>query len=231
MKKETLSVWGLLIRASLPATAVLAGCMALADIALFGLWLREGGPLDGVLQSASLWLPFAGAVIALTVHLALRGELCAPNRYTLRRLRVEDKTLLRLEALQNALCYLLLWAAQAGMMLLLCVWYTRRYPEMTHSLTLFLAFYRVSALHGLLPLADWLLWVRNVVACAALGLLTAKASFTHRTVGPIVMGVLCALLFPASMGMAVYVALEILVLVIAGLVGYAGISEVPDEEA
>ncbi|MFQ9916376.1 MAG: GntR family transcriptional regulator [Flavonifractor plautii] len=77
-------------------------------------------------------------------------------------------------------------------------------PEFSGPQALFLACYRDSYLHSLLPLDDCLLWVRNLSMCAALG--TAAASFSfqrrmgRRAFAVLPLAALSALCFPLPMG-------------------------------
>ena len=83
-------------------------------------------------------------------------------------------------------CQLLLWSGVCNALCFACVWCVQlmasvgtaalhaadaRYAEGAQGI--FVDFYRSEFLHGLLPLADGYLWVRNVVFVLALGVLTA----------------------------------------------------------
>lgn len=73
----------------------------------------------------------------------------------------------------NALCFACVWCVQLMASVGAAALHAAdaRYAEGAQGI--FVDFYRSEFLHGLLPLADGYLWVRNVVFVLALGVLTA----------------------------------------------------------
>lgn len=94
--------------------------------------------------------------------------------YTWRRLRVTPKRLFLLKTFFNALCFLLPFAAQAGMGIWFCHRYSQQIPPESQSpQLLFLTFYRWEFLHCVLPMAEVLKWIRNLLLVLALSMTAA----------------------------------------------------------
>ena len=127
------------------------------------------------------WL-FALAFVLLTFVLSRFGtEQGSRHSYTLRRLRVSEREIVRIQALYNSLCYLLLWCAQILISYLLSKLYLAGSDSQTRSEQIhFLAYYRSAFLHSILPLNAWLLWARNLILCAALGICSAAVPYILR---------------------------------------------------
>lgn len=94
--------------------------------------------------------------------------------YTWHRLRITPTRLFLLKTLFNVLCFLLLFAAQTGM----GIWSCHRYslqmpPEMQSPQLVFLAFYRWEFLHCVLPMAEALKWIRNLLLILAFSMTAA----------------------------------------------------------
>ena len=161
--------------------------------------------LEGLLMQYPLsWCFRIGLVLVCAVLAFLGWEGSSRVSYTLRRLSVGHRALTLLWAGYGFFCLLFFWAAHLGTLLALCAAALPRLaPE-----ALFLACYRDSYLHSLLPLDDCLLWVRNLSMCAALG--TAAASFSfqrrmgRRAFAVLPLAALSALCFPLPMGSYLY---------------------------
>ena len=212
MKKGLLSVWGLMARATLPLTLLICVLLTVSDAVLFPLQSAGATRLDTAFTDSAVMVVF---VISLAVF-CLRGALGAQHTMPFSRLGISDRAQFGLLAVQMALCLLILWAWQAGVALFLALWWERLHPEMIGQHTLLLATYRVSFLHALLPMGDWLLWVRNVVLCAALGVCAAKAALTRRIGGAMVIGILAALFWPTRDSSRGFVLIQIAILAAAG---------------
>ena len=220
MKAENRSFWGLAARGSLPCALGIMGLMTVLEPILFRAMSWKSEALEFAVRDANLFLVFTLAMVNLIVALCNRSALGA-GRETLRRLRLDGRTQFRILAAQNALCAGLLWAWQAVLAVLLCLWWGRAHPDAAGAHTLYLAFYRVSFLHALLPLGDWLLWIRNIVYCAVVGVGTAKAALTGQKVGPLVVCCAGAAFWPAGMGTEILLIIEIAFLLFCGWVSWA----------
>lgn len=194
--KRHLSIWMLMARSTIYKVLGLFLGLIAADGALFALmpWIEEqkvrsvaslapGASVAVELERMFQYFPvvFGVCLLALTAVLCLNGcEFSAKQGYTLRRLRVSQREIFAWQMIHNAVCYLLLWAVQAGVAFAVCRAYTARYPDWVNSQTVFLAFYRNSFLHSLLPLADVWRYVRNAVLCVTLGMCAAAFPVLQR---------------------------------------------------
>lgn len=220
MNAEKRSVWGLAARATLPWVLGLGGLMTVLEPILFRLLGWKSEALELAVRDAGLSLVFLLAMVNLIAVLCNRSALGA-GRETLRRLRLDGRTQYRIFAAQNAFCAVMLWAWQAVLAAALCLWWGYAHPDVTGAHTMYLAFYRVSFLHALLPLGDWLLWIRNVIFCAVIGVSTAKAALTQQKIGPLVVCCIGTAFWPAGMGMEILVLIEIAFLLFCGWVSWA----------
>lgn len=225
--KRHLSIWMLMARSTIYKVLGLLLALTAVDGALFAMmpWieaqklrkaasLAPGASVAVELERMFQYFPivFGVCLLVLTALLCLNGcEFSAKQGYTLRRLRVPQWEIFFWQAVQNVVCYFLLWAVQAGIVVVLCRYYEAHYqemmewyPDMVTSQTVFLAFYRNSFLHSLLPLADAWRWARNAVGCVALGLCAAAFPIRqrrgHRSVAAAILAVLSALFFVQPMG-------------------------------
>lgn len=212
MKKEVKTFWALAARASLPTVLVIVPLMTILEILFFGKQSLKAEALEFAFTHMMIPTVFAISLAVLHCTLCLRGLLDAKNALPVMRLGLPDRAIFVTMAAQCALCLLILWAWQAGLAAVLEVWWCRANAPLVGPHTLFVAFWRSGFLHALLPLGDWVLWIRNIVLCCTLGVCAAKAVLTRRVVGPMILGVLAALLFPASMGKPGLAALEAIVL-------------------
>ena len=176
-KKDTagasLSLWALLARSSfykiLSAVALLAA--AETAFACAFLW-RGGGP--GSLEALAgrfLYIFFIigqGVVYLILIWTEERME--TESRCTLMRLRIQGKRLFLIKAAYNVLCLTMLYAVQIWLAIGMTWLYRRSLePGQASPQMLFLAFYQIGFLHGLLPLAEAGKWVRNILMLLALG--------------------------------------------------------------
>ena len=208
-----LTVWKVLAI----SLACAAGQWAVFRSLLLGWELEPYGPegeliyplLETVADAARLNWIFGAGLLLVCAALVLPGlDRGAKTGYTLRRLAVGERALTLAWGGQNALLLLIFWGSQAGAALLLARQYMATLgAEISGAQTLFLAFSRAPYLHALLPLWDWPLLLRNLVACAALGLSAAALPFHWRhgrkswVLFPL--AVLAAWCFPCGMDAAV----------------------------
>ena len=184
--KKHLSVLMLAARSSV--FKVLALLLLAAGLEGLALWLTLARSsswscpvsLEGLIESSHIGWIMAAALVLLTAILCLTGcEFGSKQGYTLRRLRVSERSVFFWQSAYNAVCLLGFWAVQTGVALAFSAWYAANAPagEVTGQ-TVFLAFYRSGLLHSLLPLSDWLRWLGNLLAL--LGLALASAQFPVR---------------------------------------------------
>ena len=160
--------------------AVILLFTAAAQALLFLASLRRHGEegFENVLTGSHVALAaLAGYVLlCLWVFLICSGT-GSRGDYTLDRLGLRRGEVFFLHWLSMTAGFLCFWGAQTGAALGLCFLWSRLGPETLQSpQTFLLAFYRDSFFHALLPLADTVIYVRNLCFCAALGAAAATAA-------------------------------------------------------
>ena len=133
-------------------------------------------------MGARISLLFGAAFILISVALCLPGtSFSSKTGYTLDRLSISPRAIFFCQAVYNLFVYVILWAIQLGICFGLCVYYVKKAPaELVGNQTVFLAFYRNSLLHALLPLADIWTWIRNAFLLIALSIATAEYPYKQR---------------------------------------------------
>lgn len=182
---KNLSVFMLFAGSSIYKLMLLFVLLAAAQCGLFGLALTNAittsSALDMAVEgveyiftSSRVFWVTAAAFLLMTAQLCRVGcNFGSSQSYTLHRLRIGKKKVFILQAAFNTLCYLLLWAVQLGIALLLCHWYVSAAGESGNQ-TVMLAFYRHKFLHSLLPLSDISRYIRNILLMLALGVSSAR---------------------------------------------------------
>ena len=174
MKKQ-LSVFALHARAAIGRLAlVLLGTLALdaAAYALFGLRMYPPS-LTGSALVTALRVVFSLGLLVCQLLLAACFGTGSRYGYTIRRLQISESQVLLWSSVCNALCFAFVWCVQLMASVGTAALHAAdaRYAEGAQGI--FVEFYRSEFLHGLLPLADGYLWVRNGSFVLALGVLTA----------------------------------------------------------
>lgn len=174
MKKQ-LSVFALHARAALGRLAlVLLGMLTLdaAAYALFGLCMYPPS-LTGSALVTALRVVFSLGLLVCQLLLAACFGTGSRYGYTIRRLQVSESQVLLWSSVCNALCFACVWCVQVMGAIGAAALHAAdaRYAEGAQGI--FVDLYRSEFLHGLLPLADGYLWVRNGSFVLALGVLTA----------------------------------------------------------
>ncbi len=182
MKKQ-LSVIMLAARSTIYQVILLLAVSGALEAALF--FLKMNGQtqttLENTVVKSRMNLVCLAAFILLGVLLSRTGcEFGGSKvRYTLQRLSVKEITVTLLWSLYNTCCFVIFWLGQGMIALALCRMYARGAAEgAIGPQTVFLAFYRNSFLHNLLPLSEPFRWIRNLLLCAGMGV--GAACFSHR---------------------------------------------------
>lgn len=194
---------------------ITAGTCA-AEVLLFQRHLaaisgQQWQDLYSALNNSHFLLVFAGGLVLLCLSLASFGMERGGSKlgYTLRRLPCGEARATLVFALHHFLCLLIFWSGQMVTAWVLVdrflntpsassVDYAFLYSPL-------LLFYDCDLIHGLLPGADWPIYIRNVVMLAALAMSAATCSYHWRrgarpfTILPLASFV--GLTFPASAGM------------------------------
>ncbi len=231
MKKQ-LSVFALHARAALGRLAlVLLGMLTLdaAAYALFGLCMYPPS-LTGSALVTALRVVFSLGLLVCQLLLAACFGTGSRYGYTIRRLQVSESQVLLWSSVCNALCFACVWCVQVMGAIGAAALHAAdaRYAEGAQGI--FVDLYRSDFLHGLLPLADGYLWVRNVVFVLALGVLTAymqlglRRKNGGRRLALVVLTGLMLLVLPVGFGSGRTAGLlqSAAALFAAGLCGYLG---------
>ena len=173
-----------LSRSSFWKLVVLTGISAVIQTVWF-CFVLSGNPLASLEELAgggALAVPFLVCFLLASALLSITGcEMGARCGYTLRRLSVSERTIFAWQWGYNSACFLLLWLVELLTAFGLCTLYTMKAdPSLVSGQTIFLAFYRNSLLHALLPLEDVFLWIRNLLFAAASGAACAVLSYRQR---------------------------------------------------
>ena len=199
--KRYLSIFMLLSRSVVyKMLAILFGTAALHTAVFFLLQGQQN--IEAIYDHWAVQAVFgAGLVLTTALLISTLSQSGSKLDYTIRRLRVERWGLFLCQAGFNAVCFLMFWAAEIFVALLLCrLWVSSR-EGLSHQ-TVYLAFYRSELLHSLLPLDDVSRWVRNFVVFIGLGICSACAPVIQRRgkqhLGVLALPVILAFVFPGG---------------------------------
>lgn len=119
--------------------------------------------------------------VLMSIVLSKNGcETSSQIGLTLKRLTISEELIFWIQASFNAVVYALFWFTQIITAYLLAKYYVSTLDaSMVTRQTIFLAFYRSSYLHSILPLDAVIHWIRNIVLLGALG--AASAAFAYIT--------------------------------------------------
>ena len=211
--KKHLSVFMLIARGSIYKLLILFVLLTGVEGIVFYLTLQNELMIAaelGMELSGMEYVFSSGRVfwIAALIFLLMTAQLCivgcnfgSRQSYTLRRLRISEKSVFIWQAVFNALSFLMLWAVQLGVALALCQWYVSASGE-TSGQAVMLAFYRHKFLHSLLPLSDITRLIRNILMVFALSVTAARFVWAnHRGqlgVGIIAMAALVLVFFAGA---------------------------------
>ena len=155
---------------------------AMAAVELLGFYLALM-PRCGYFGAQ--WNEVFFGVLFLAANLALMGFCIGSNRrsnsgYTIARLRISEGAVYLWQALADALAFLILWEVQVLTLLAAAELYRRGPGAGSGAQGIVVELYRTGFYHGLIPLKDSLLWLRNGIAVAVIGCACASASLAQR---------------------------------------------------
>ena len=185
-------------------------------------------------ESNIMWVLFA-AFIIITVLLCRTGcEFKNKQGYTLKRLLISEKGVFFCQAAYNTCIYLTLWGIQLMTVLWFCHMYINEpaFGDLgTH--TVFAAFYRNDFLHSLLPLAEFGIYIRNIILTLALGCASALFPYKQRMgkIGfeIIILAAACLLFFKVEMGSIDFTGLMIIICVFIIFISIRSLMRKEDE--
>ncbi len=186
--KQHLSVLLLAMRSTIYWFLALCLALGVAEAVLFGLALSQAQGsevigLEQVFAQSRVALACGVFFVLLCVILSRIGCQFGGGKpgYTLQRLSVSERATVFWWAGNHGIWLFLFWMVQLAIALLLCRWYLSQMnlAEVSGQ-TVFLAFYRNSFLHSLLPLAESSRYWRNGILLGSLSLCTACYSYRQR---------------------------------------------------
>jgi len=185
--RQHLSVFALFTRSNLYRVLSLLAVSAAVQFIVFYLALMPSGgmtayELTTVLQKSRISLVFAATFLLVTAQLSLTGcEYGSKPGYILRRLSLSGRALYLWQSVSNICFYLLVWMFEIAVILGLCALYSRfADPNIVSPQSTYLAFYRNSFLHSVLPLDEKSVYLRNAVMALCLGASSAAVSRQQR---------------------------------------------------
>ena len=233
--RKHIAAAGLYVRMNILRVITILLITVTAEVLLFcrAASLPNTGLEDVIARSGVLWV-MAAAFVLLTVQLcAAGGDRGGGQNYTLQRLALQERTVTFWQMAVNALFYLLFWTLQGLALIILCA-VVRDTGDVLSGQALFLACWRSPLLHGLIPMGEVLIWIRNVAFCAVLGIVTAKFSWCRRRgkfgVGVLFAAAACLLFFPREVGKAVEDTLVMLFLLTVASGAVTGIVTEEEED-
>lgn len=168
-------IWMLYSRSTVYKLLVLMGGVILVDGAAFCLKLQKASYLAQAIPEAAWKAVFVVSVPVLLLLLIMPGWAgSGRSDYTLDRLGLDPRKAYFVRAGFNALCMVLLVAVQGLVLALFCMGFEALpQNQMPGPQNVPMVFYRSEFLHSLVPLADWIRLVRNLVMIAGFGLVSA----------------------------------------------------------
>ena len=234
--KKHLSVLMLYVRSTLYKFLLLILIMAVVQGVFFALAYRGADgvfALNTILRGSRLGIIFAVCFLALCALLCLNGcEFGSRQGYTLSRLLISGKMTFFWQSVSNAGFVFLFWAAQVGITLAFCAFYTAHYPQQQAAM---LSFYSNDFLHNLLPLEETSILIRNVALLAALAVTSASFPVRmrrgERAPAFIAVALICIIFFVRGIGNSQNnVMISILVIAISSYAAYGVCKEAGDAQ-
>lgn len=178
MVRKHISVLMLYARSSIAPLLCTVILVAGIQTGLF-LWelQHSATALETVIQPDSFKGVFISGIIFLVAFLYRMNG----GGYTLRRLRITERTVFLWHVLSCFFCFVILWMAEIVVLTALCRYYLAQ--EIASGLSnqaLFLAFYRNAFLHSILPLESVSRWFYLFFSFASLAFVTAGAVVRKR---------------------------------------------------
>ena len=173
--KRQLSLLMLVSRSQLYRAILILAAMAAAQLGL-ALWgiqhldVNAGVAVEKVLDWWPVRWTAAVAMAGLFVCLGAVGRRGGRVDYTWYRLPISNVARDVWPMVFGVLVFLIVWAVQLAVAVSVVSLYGQLQPERYHQQTLFLAAYRSSYFHGLLPLEDGWRWAVTIFRYLGLGL-------------------------------------------------------------
>lgn len=196
-----LALWALLAGSSIYKILGVLALTACAEALLFYGRIRGAGDsgveyqtLAAAVEGSHISMVFLAA-LGLMYLLLIRTERRMESKSggTMRRLRLSQREVFWIQTIYNGACLILLF----GVQIWLCIWMTGVYGRGAQEAQappqrLFLAFYRIDFLHCLLPMAETVKWVRNLLLVLAFSMEAAGSASKAEYASPIMLYTLTA---------------------------------------
>ncbi len=178
--RQHISFLMLLCRSTMGKILLLLGAMCAVETGLVLVFGLQMPGIEQMVVASKLTWVFGAALIGMTlIFYTLLGDSGVKLDYTLRRLGVSQKAQFIWHAIYAGMCYVLLLGVQLLLAFGLChLWMAQRGTVSNQAL--FLAFYRNTFLHSLLPQEEWSLTVRNLFFVICMGIAAACVPVCRR---------------------------------------------------
>ena len=185
--KRYLSVFEMIIRCSIYKVFGILGIMIALEAGLLAFAWNK--PIATMQPSLEEWIerswiciPFLFAYWGVTKVLSSSGtNVGSMQAYTLQRLRIAEKRVNLLQCIYNIFCYTLLWMTQVLIFFVASGVYMKyKTGAILTNQTIFLAFYRNTFMHSILPMEDIFGWSTLVFFICMTGILATRFSQRQR---------------------------------------------------
>lgn len=167
--KQYLSVLALLAHSSIYKICLLLAAIAAVHSMFLSVWISRP------LVTMAVFAAELGVLIWILIRNWTEGT--SHQSYTIQRLSITEKEIIRIRAAYNLLCLLLFWGVQ---LISAYIFYKR---TVTGSQDLFLEFTGSGYLHSLMPGADWFSWIKDIAILTSLAIVTAMQPIWLRVSG------------------------------------------------
>lgn len=183
---------GLWARCSLYKILGILAVMSIAEYMLFYITMKKEGVIydateifsrpENIIDRCGVFICFAAAFLLITALLSVYGcQFGSKTGYTVCRLRISEKYVFLYQSIYNLLVYSLLWSVQTVLCVFMLKIYMSQAPaELVGDQSVFMAFYRSTQLHALLPFSDGILWARNIILIVLLSVGAAEFPYLQR---------------------------------------------------
>lgn len=193
--KKYISVFSLFVRSSIYkiiplflATGAVQFIMFYRKLNTLLQWDNTSLGIEPILEEGKLALIACIAMIVAAVILSRIGcEYSSKTGYSIRRLNVSERKVLVCQGAFNCLVYTVFIMFEFILSLIIFQFYCKEmsdvnlaHPGFISNQTFFLAFYRSDFLHSLLPLSDYLRFIRNALYIVSLGFSLAAFPYLQR---------------------------------------------------
>ena len=187
--KKYLSVFMIYVRSSIYKASALFAAMAAVQLVLYEVYatkrfenLKKFAGVEELLQQSGLFVVFGVAFVLLTLILCYNGsEFSGKQGYTLRRLRISERSVFLLQSSANALFYTLFWLCEIVIIRALMAIYLKSVPEEIYTdQMLMLSFYRNDYIGQIMPLSNLTILVRNIIWVLAMAVTSAFFPYMQR---------------------------------------------------